>query len=68
MQAFLVYQSYLAAKATAVNPDQKLDSNLLSVAALYASVDIATEQSEGISLDQIQDNLNQINEYYSAQL
>jgi|LakMenEpi03Aug12_release.lakeMendotaPanAssembly.Ray.scaffolds.fasta_scaffold310249_2 hypothetical protein len=68
MQSFDVYQLYLTAKANAINPSQKLDSNLLYVAALYGSVDIAAEQSSGISLDQIQINLNQINEYYSAQL
>ena len=67
-QSFLIYQSYLAAKARVVSPSWLLDSNLLAVASLYASPTIAAQTDSGISLTQLQDNLDRINNYYSAQL
>jgi len=67
-QSFVVYQSYLAAKAVAVAPSWQLDSDLLLVASLYASPTIAAQTDSGISLTQLQDNLDRINNYYINQL
>lgn len=67
-ESFNVYEAYLTAKAQAVSPSWQLDSNLLSVAALFASPIIAAQTTEGISLTQLQDNINQILEYYANQL
>jgi hypothetical protein len=64
-ESFLIYESYLEAKSQAVAPNEKLDSNLLAVAALYASTDIAADTTSGIGLTQLQDNLNKILNYYS---
>lgn len=67
-QSYYIYQAYLQAKAVAINPDESLDSNLLSVASLYYTTTIGTNQISAISLDQIQLNLNQIIEYYGPNI
>ncbi len=67
-ESFNVYQSYLSAKASSVNPNTPLDSNLLAVAALYASPTIAAQTTEGIDLTGLQVNLDRINDYYLPQL
>jgi hypothetical protein len=67
-ESFIVYQSYLSAKAIAVSPSSILDSNLLAVASLYASPTIAAQTTEGIDLTGLQINLDRINAYYSQQL
>jgi len=52
----------------AVAPSWQLDSDLLLVASLYASPTIAAQTDSGISLTQLQDNLDRINNYYINQL
>lgn len=63
-ESFYIYEAYLQAKAVAINPDQALDSNLLSVAALYYTTNIGPQQTYGIGLTQLQLNLDQIIQYY----
>lgn len=63
-ESFYIYQAYLQAKAVAINPDEALNYNLLSVAALYYTTTIGTQQTSAIGLNQLQLNLNQIIEYY----
>lgn len=65
---FNIYQSYLAAMGESNLPNEPLQANLLQVAALFASPTIAAQTTTGISLTQLQDNIDQINNYYSSQL
>jgi hypothetical protein len=67
-QNFNTYQSYLAAMGESNLPNEPLQANLLQVAALFASPTIAAQTTTGISLTQLQDNIDQINNYYSLQL
>jgi len=67
-ETFQVYQDYLAAKAVAIAPTPALDNNLLVVASLYASPTIAADTSSGVSLTQLQNNLDRILLYYAEQL
>lgn len=62
---FNIYQSYLAAMGESNLPNEPLQANLLQVAALFASPTIAAQTTTGISLTQLQDNIDQINNYYS---
>lgn len=64
-QNFNIYQSYLAAMGESNLPNEPLQANLLQVAALFASPTIAAQTTTGISLTQLQDNIDQINNYYS---
>jgi hypothetical protein len=64
-QSFNVYQSYLRAMSEGVMPNEPLQANLLQVAGLYASPTIAAQTTSGISLNQLQLNLDRINLYYS---
>lgn len=63
-----VWGNYLGAKAQAVNPDEQLDGNLLSVASLLGGVEQAELTDQGIGLVNLQNGLDQINDYYSEQL
>ena len=67
-ESFRVYQAYLAAKAVAIAPTPILDSNLLVVASLYASPSISADTTSGISLRQLQNNIDRILLYYAEQL
>jgi hypothetical protein len=67
-QSYYIYQAYLQAKAVAINPDEALNYNLLSVAALYYTTTIGTQQTSAIGLNQLQLNLNQIIEYYGPNI
>ena len=67
-QSFNVYQSYLRAMSEGVMPNEPLQANLLQVAGLYASPTIAAQTTSGISLNQLQLNLDRINLYYALQL
>lgn len=67
-QSFQVYQRYLATMSESNLPNEPLQANLLQVAGLYASPTIAAETDSGISLTQLQLNIDQINNYYSQQL
>jgi hypothetical protein len=67
-QSFVVWRAYLVAKATAVTPSEILDSNLLSVASLIASPQIAAQTTEGIDLQGLQDNIDRILTYYAKQV
>jgi hypothetical protein len=51
-----------------VMPNEPLQANLLQVAGLYASPTIAAQTTSGISLNQLQLNLDRINLYYALQL
>lgn len=65
-QSFLVLQSYLDAFSRAVNPALALQSNLLEVMALYSTFDVATQINYNYSVDQIQDNIDRILNYYQV--
>lgn len=67
-ESFQVYQAYLAEKAVAISPTPTLDNNLLVVASLFASPTIAAETESGISLRQLQNNIDRILLYYAEQL
>jgi hypothetical protein len=67
-QSFVVWRAYLVAKATAIPPSEILDSNLLSVASLIASPQIAAQTTEGIDLQGLQDNIDRILTYYAQQI
>ncbi len=67
-QSFKIWESYLAAKAVSVSPNDTLDSNLLAVASLYASSQIAAQTTEGIDLTGLQVNIDRILNYYSVQI
>lgn len=67
-ESFRVYQAYLAAKAVAIAPTPILDNNLLVVASLYASPSISADTTSGISLRQLQNNIDRILLYYAEQL
>lgn len=64
-QSFAIYEMYLAEMAASSLPNEPLQAMLLQVAALYASPSIAAVTDQGISLTQLQSNLDQINNYYS---
>jgi hypothetical protein len=64
-QSFNIYQRYLAAMSESNLPNEPLQANLLQVAGLYASPTIAAETDSGISLTQLQLNIDQINNYYA---
>ena len=65
-QSFLVLQDYLNAFSVAVNPAPALQSNLLEVMALYSTFDVATQINYNYSVDQIQDNIDRILNYYQV--
>jgi len=67
-ESFRVYQAYLAAKAVAIAPTPILYNNLLVVASLYASPSISADTTSGISLRQLQNNIDRILLYYTEQL
>jgi len=67
-QSFNIYQAYLRAMAESNLPNEPLQANLLQVSGLYASPTISAQTETGISLTQLQLNLDQINNYYSQQL
>jgi hypothetical protein len=67
-QSFKIWESYLAAKAVAVSPDDTLDSNFLAVAALYGTSQVAAQTTEGIDLTGLQVNIDRILNYYSVQI
>jgi hypothetical protein len=67
-QSFVVWRAYLVAKATAIPPSEILDSNLLTVASLIASPQIAAQTTEGIDLQGLQDNIDRILNYYAVQV
>lgn len=67
-QSFQVYEAYLQAKANAIYPDPVLESNLLDVAALLATIEFSAGRTSGYSLVQLQDNLNRIINYYGANI
>lgn len=67
-QSFIVYQAYLNAKSVSTAPDWQLDSNLLAVGSLYATLDVACETTMGISTTNLQINIDRILNYYSEQI
>jgi hypothetical protein len=67
-QSFGVWQAYLEAKALEVNPSQILDSNLLMVATLFASPQIAAQTTQGIDLQGLQNNIDRILNFYAHQI
>lgn len=64
-QNFGIYEMYLAEMGASSLPNEPLQAMLLQVAALYASPSIAAITDQGISLAQLQSNIDQINEYFS---
>lgn len=64
-QSFKTYEMYLAEMGASSLPNEPLQAMLLQVAALFASPSIAAITDQGISLTQLQSNLDQINNYYS---
>jgi hypothetical protein len=67
-QSFIVYQAYLNAKAISTAPDWQLDSNLLAVGSLYATLDVACETTTGISTTDLQVSIDRILNYYAEQI
>lgn len=65
-QSFQVYQAYLRTMSESVLPSEPLQADLLQVAGLYASPTIAADTTTGISLEQLQLNLDRINNYYAV--
>ncbi len=67
-ESFNVYQAYINEKCTSTSPSEILDSNLLAVGSLYATLDVACETTVGIDTTGLQVSIDRILNYYAVQL